>query len=82
MKSMVVWFQKWHQEYQPEWKTGFHRIATAAGVPIILVTFDYPKKLVVLSAPFPLTTDPEADIARMKDLFRPHKGKNPQDGVR
>lgn len=70
------------RKYQPEWKTGFHRIATAAGVPIILVTFDYPKKLVVLSAPFPLTADPEADIARMKDWFRPHKGKNPQDGVR
>lgn len=70
------------RKYQPDWKTGFHRIATQAGVPIILATFDYPKKLVIITAPFPLTSDPEADIARMKDWFRPHKGKNPEDGVR
>jgi 1-acyl-sn-glycerol-3-phosphate acyltransferase len=70
------------RSYQPVWKTGFHRIATQAGVPIILATFDYPKKLVLLTQPFPLTNDPEADIERMKDWFRPHKGKNPEDGVR
>lgn len=70
------------RRYQPDWKTGFHRIATAARVPIILCTFDYPQKLVIITAPFALTSDPEADIARMKDWFRPHKGKNPEDGVR
>lgn len=70
------------RKYQPDWKTGFHRIAKGADVPIILVTFDYPQKLVILSAPFPLTNDPEADIVRMKDWFRPHKGRNPEDGVR
>ena len=70
------------RRYQPDWKTGFHRIATQAGVPIILATFDYPQKLVIITAPFPLTSDPEADIVRMKDWFRPHKGRNPEDGVR
>lgn len=70
------------RSYQPNWKTGFHRIATGAGVPILLTTFDYPNKLVIITAPFPLTSDPEADILRMKDWFRPHKGKNPEDGVR
>ncbi len=49
------------RKYQPEWKTGFHRMATQAGVPIILCTFDYPKKLAILSASFPLTADPAAD---------------------
>ncbi|MBK8497946.1 MAG: 1-acyl-sn-glycerol-3-phosphate acyltransferase [Flavobacteriales bacterium] len=70
------------RRYQPNWKTGFHRIATGAGVPIILCTFDYAAKEAILTAPFPLTADPEADIERMKDWFRPHKGKNPEDGVR
>lgn len=70
------------RKYQPIWKTGFHRIATQARVPIILITFDYPRKLAIISPPFPLTDDPEADIVRMKDWFRPHKGKNPEDGVR
>ena len=70
------------RSYQPHWKTGFHRIATGTGVPIILATFDYPKRLAIITAPFTLTSDPEADIERMKDWFRPHKGKNPEDGVR
>ncbi|MCB0765269.1 MAG: 1-acyl-sn-glycerol-3-phosphate acyltransferase [Flavobacteriales bacterium] len=70
------------RRYQPEWKTGFHRIATGANVPLILATFDYPARTVIISAPFRLTTDPEADIQRMKDWFRPHKGKNPEDGIR
>ncbi len=70
------------RSYQPHWKTGFHRIATGTGVPIILATFDYPRRLAIITAPFALTSDPEADIERMKDWFRPHKGKNPEDGVR
>ncbi len=70
------------RSYQPHWKTGFHRIARGAGVPILLATFDYPQRLCIISAPFQFTDDPEADIARMKDWFRPHKGKNPEDGVR
>lgn len=70
------------RKYQPHWKTGFHHMATKAGVPIILCTFDYPAKEVVITDPFPLTSDPEADIVRMKDWFRPHKGRNPEDGVR
>ena len=51
-------------------------------MPIILCTFDYANKIAILTAPFSLTKDPESDIARMKDWFRPHKGKNPEDGVR
>lgn len=70
------------RSYQPVWKTGFHRIATGAGVPIVLATFDYPQRKAIISAPFPLTDDPAADIERMKDWFRPHKGKNPEDGIR
>lgn len=70
------------RKYQPHWKTGFHHMATKAGVPILLCTFDYPAKEVIITAPFTLTSDPEADIVRMKDWFRPHKGKNPEDGVR
>jgi len=29
-----------------------------------------------------LTDDVSGDIERMKDWFRPHKGKNPENGVR
>jgi 1-acyl-sn-glycerol-3-phosphate acyltransferase len=68
--------------YQPHWKSGFHHIATKAGVPIILCAFDYPNKRVVISDTFPLTTDVEGDIERMKDWFRPFKGRIPEKGIR
>ncbi len=70
------------RSYQPNWKTGFHHMATKAGVPVILATFDYPNKRVVLGDVFPLTADPDADIERMKDWFRQFKGRNPEWGVR
>ncbi|MDX9750982.1 MAG: 1-acyl-sn-glycerol-3-phosphate acyltransferase [Flavobacteriales bacterium] len=70
------------RSYQPNWKTGFHHNATKARVPVILATFDYPSRTVVLGDIFPLTSDPEADIERMKDWFRKYKGRNPEDGVR
>lgn len=70
------------RKYQPNWKTGFHHIARKANVPIILGGFDYLTKTVYISDVFPLTDDLEADIARMKDWFRPYKGRNPEDGIR
>lgn len=70
------------RRYQPDWKTGFHRIARQAEVPIVLASFDYPNRLVELTPPFTLTDDAAADIARMKDHFRSRKGFNPEQGVR
>lgn len=70
------------RKYQPKWKTGFHHIARKAGIPIVLGGFDYKARQVILSPPFPLTDDLEADIERMKDWFRPLKGKNPENGIR
>jgi 1-acyl-sn-glycerol-3-phosphate acyltransferase len=70
------------RKYQPNWKSGFHRIATGAKVPIILCAFDYAHKRAVISDVFPLTSDVEGDIERMKDWFRPFKGRNPENGIR
>lgn len=69
------------RKYQPNWKTGFHHIAMKAGVPIILGSFDYSRKLVELSAPIELSGDLDTDIARMKDYFRSRKGRFPEQGV-
>lgn len=70
------------RKYQPKWKTGFHHISRKAEVPIILCAFDYSKKQIVLSKPFPLTDDLEGDIERMKAWYRPFKGRNPEQGIR
>ena len=48
------------------WKTGFHRIARAATVPIVLVTFDYRRKSVRLGPAFPATADYESDLAAIQ----------------
>ncbi|MCB0794481.1 MAG: 1-acyl-sn-glycerol-3-phosphate acyltransferase [Flavobacteriales bacterium] len=64
-----------------KWKTGFHRIARAADVPVILAAMDYGRKVVSFSDVFPLTDDLEADVERMKDHFRQVRGRHPEKGV-
>ena len=54
----------------PRWKTGFHRIALGAGVPIVPVAFDYPRRTVVIFPPFHPTPDAEADVAALQQLYR------------
>ncbi|MEO8069558.1 MAG: 1-acyl-sn-glycerol-3-phosphate acyltransferase [Flavobacteriales bacterium] len=70
------------RKYVPEWKTGFHRIAVQAKVPIILCSFDYGTRTVTFSGAFPLSGDVVADIEAMKVFFRKAKGRNPEHGVR
>ena len=70
------------RKYVPEWKTGFHRIAVQAKVPIILCSFDYGTKTVTFSDAFPLSGDVVKDIEAMKTVFRKAKGRNPEQGVR
>ncbi len=53
------------------WKSGFYRVAVAAGVPILPVAFDYPRKAVVFAPPFTPTGDYEKDLAAIRALYRP-----------
>ena len=70
------------RSYNPNWKTGFWHIAKKAGVPIVPAIFDYEHKKLILCEPFPLSDDVDEDVERLKAIFRPFKGKNPEDGVR
>ncbi len=58
-----------------EWKTGFYHIAKAAGVPIIMITFDFGKKQNLLSEPFYPTDNMEEDLKYMYSFFKGVKGK-------
>ncbi|MBW2257505.1 MAG: lysophospholipid acyltransferase family protein [Deltaproteobacteria bacterium] len=60
-----------------EWKSGFHRIALGAGVPIAPVAFDYGTKTIHLLPSFAATTDYEADLAALQAKFVPFKAKRP-----
>ena len=69
------------RSYSPNWKTGFYRIAEKSRVPIVLIGFDYGRKVVEIKEPMYTTGNMEADIELMKDFFRPMKGRNPELGV-
>ncbi|WP_329743572.1 1-acyl-sn-glycerol-3-phosphate acyltransferase [Dyella sp. A6] len=59
-----------------QWKSGFLRIAHAADVPILPVFFDYPSKTFTLGTPVRATGDFDADMARIRGLFRNARGKH------
>jgi 1-acyl-sn-glycerol-3-phosphate acyltransferase len=56
-------------------KTGFYHIALKAGVPVILVGFDYPMKAVVISEPIYLENDFQKDMKRIYDFYLTIHGK-------
>ena len=60
-----------------EWKTGFYYIAKKAGVPIVMVAFDFGQKTVKISQPFFPSEDKEQDFLYMKRFYDGVKGKKP-----
>jgi len=59
-----------------KWKSGFWHIARAAGVPIMPVYFHYPEKIVGLGPLFHPSDDLDADMARIREFYRPFVGRN------
>lgn len=53
------------------WKTGFHRIARDAGVPIVRGFFDNRRKVVGFGPVLEPTDDMEGDIARLQAWYAP-----------
>lgn len=62
-----------------EWKTGFYYIAKAAGVPIVMVAFDFGGKQVKISDPHFPTGDKEVDFNTYKSFFQGVLGKVPEN---
>ncbi|MDR1075083.1 MAG: lysophospholipid acyltransferase family protein [Xanthomonadaceae bacterium] len=58
------------------WKTGFWKIAHGAKVPILMAYFHYPEKIMNISDLFWTTDDMDADMARIREFYRPWMGKN------
>jgi 1-acyl-sn-glycerol-3-phosphate acyltransferase len=58
------------------WKPGFWKIARKAQVPVFCAWFHYPDKLIGLGPPVELTDNMEADLVRIRALFKDHMGKN------
>ncbi|RMH93151.1 acyltransferase [Lysobacter pythonis] len=57
------------------WKTGFWKLAKGADVPVILEYFHYPDKVIGIGPAITLGDDMEADMARIREWYRPWRGK-------
>ena len=53
----------------PNWKTGFYRIAQRAGVPLVLAYLDYDKREIGIERTFEPTGDVDADMEAIKRYY-------------
>ena len=60
------------------WKTGFHSIARAAGVPVLMAYLDYGKKQVGIGGMFYPSDDIETDFCIIREYYQDRLGKNPE----
>jgi 1-acyl-sn-glycerol-3-phosphate acyltransferase len=63
----------------PQWRTGFYWVAVGAGVPIVPVAFDYPRKRIVLHPPQTMTGDADSDIAHLRSFFSATQAYRPEN---
>ncbi|MFN2136038.1 MAG: lysophospholipid acyltransferase family protein [Candidatus Promineifilaceae bacterium] len=59
-----------------EWRSGFYYIAEGAGVPIVLVIFDYGRKVMRLGPTFWPSGDYKADLAAIQAEYADVRGKH------
>jgi 1-acyl-sn-glycerol-3-phosphate acyltransferase len=63
----------------PEWKSGFHRIAVAAGVPILPVVLDYRAREVRLEPFYRPTGDYAKDLVALGAHYAPEMAYRPEN---
>lgn len=59
-------------------KTGFYYVAKGAGVPIVMVAFDFENKEVRIAEPFYPGDDMDKDMEKIYTYFKGVKGKKPE----
>jgi 1-acyl-sn-glycerol-3-phosphate acyltransferase len=64
--------------YRPYWKSGFYRIASTAGVPVLLVALDYGKRVVDCTQVFTPTGDEAADMAAIARIYAGVRARYPE----
>jgi 1-acyl-sn-glycerol-3-phosphate acyltransferase len=64
---------------QEGWKSGFYRIALAAGVPLIIGVINYARREIGLGSSIDLTGDENADMSRIAGFYSGHQGYRPEN---
>lgn len=59
-----------------EWKSGFWRIARGANLPVVMAYFHYPDRTIGIGPTIELSEDYAADMARIREFYRPWIGRN------
>ncbi len=65
--------------WQPYWKSGFYRIAKAAGVPIVLAYIDYRKRALGIGPTLPDNQTLDQDLETMRNFYAAVEGKRPDN---
>lgn len=60
------------------WKTGFHAIARAANVPVLMAYLDWGNRQVGIGGMFYPTDDIESDFCLIREYYKDKRGKNPE----
>ncbi|MCB1684684.1 MAG: 1-acyl-sn-glycerol-3-phosphate acyltransferase [Pseudomonadales bacterium] len=63
--------------YVPHWKSGFYRIAMAAGVPVVLGHLNYRTRVGGFGRALHLTGNVSADMDQIRDFYKDAHGKYP-----
>ena len=66
------------RNWVPHWKTGFHRIASAAGVPIVLAHVDYERREIGIGPTLPWGRSLEEDFEDIRAYYADMNGKRPE----
>ncbi len=66
------------RSYTDHWKSGFYRIALAAGVPCGLGYIDYPAKTVGIDTFLTFSGDTDEDMGKIVAFYSKHRGRYPE----
>ena len=77
--SDAMWFvlaPEGTRKHVRNWKTGFWHIAREANVPVLCAYFHYPERTIGIGPILHMTADAKADMARVREFYRPWIGKH------
>ncbi len=78
-QSDMMWFvlaPEGTRKRVERWKTGFWHVARDANVPVLCAYFHYPTKTIGIGPVLHMTADLKADMARVREYYKPWIGKN------
>jgi 1-acyl-sn-glycerol-3-phosphate acyltransferase len=78
-RMMLVIAPEGTRSKSKRWKSGFYRIAIAAEVPILLIAFDYRRKVIRLGPLFRPTGDYEKDLPEIQSHFDAGMARRPEN---